>query len=552
MKIAILSAYDHYGAGSAAYRLFQGLKQIGCKVDMYCGIRKHSDVIEIPSGLEKLTISYEIQKKITEKNAPFSPLCFGLDDSVLEKITADADVVNIHWVNGFISVDNIKMLAKRGKRIAITMHDENYYTGGCHYTNGCFQYMQGCKRCELINGEPALAESIFNSKEHSFPQGVVFITPSRWLENKASKSRILSDYRIETIPNGIDSRIFNPEGRFITRKWLGFQDDDFIILFGSVNLAETRKGTTYLMRLSEQLRGKVENKNIRYVAVGKASCEFENKDIKLLDYIQDEKQLAGIYAAADVLVIPSLEDNFPNVMLEAMLCGTQVIGFNTGGIPEGIIDGKNGYIVEKGNVEGLKNAVLKVLSSNGGMRKATRQNAVNKFDIKVMAHKYEELFRRLDIAKCEDNTLNYLMQKALDFELLQKEQLKKWLEQAHENTRQEHAYLEKEIWLESIFSKAIRIINREHRNGRSIALYGIGRNGRYLLETMDSEVNYLIDVREIDDDRYISPDKISMLKETLPLIIVTPDNPDELIGTLKDNGFNESSDYIVMSRLEER
>jgi glycosyltransferase involved in cell wall biosynthesis len=168
--------------------------------------------------------------------------------------------------------------------------------------------------------------------------------------------------------------------------------DKKIILFAADIVENSRKGFAFLQKALE----KIQNENILSCAIGSKTQLDNHNNIIALGRIVDERLMAIAYAAADVFVIPSLEDNFPNTMIEALLCGTPVIGFPVGGIIDAIDDEINGYICSEISVNALKETIEKFLENpNFFDRSKIAQNAKEKYALSIQAKKYIDLFQQI-------------------------------------------------------------------------------------------------------------------------------------------------------------
>lgn len=175
------------------------------------------------------------------------------------------------------------------------------------------------------------------------------MTCSRWLEAQARQSALLSGESIVSIPNTIDTRVFCPADRTKARQQMGLPEEGRIVLFVSQKVTNERKGAAYFIEAINRLAdSNPQFKSNTAVAILGASADEIAEQLHIpsypLGYISDAQQIANVYNAADVYVLPSLEDNLPNTIMEAMACGVPSVGFRVGGIPEMIDHKHNGYV----------------------------------------------------------------------------------------------------------------------------------------------------------------------------------------------------------------
>ena len=233
---------------------------------------------------------------------------------------------------------------------------------------------------------------------------LTIVTPSRWLAECAKRSSLLSDLRIEVIPNGLDTDTFKPMNKLTARNILNLPKNKKIILFGAVGpITNELKGYQYLKdAINKLVNMKVFNKDkVCLVIFGASYFKDIEKfpfEAKFLGRLHDDFSLALSYSAADVFIIPSLQDNFPNTVIESLSCGTPVVGFNIGGIPEMIEHRVNGYLSEYKNSKSLAEGIKWILEDENRalkLREATRKKAVEKYTLKIQAERYVDLYKAL-------------------------------------------------------------------------------------------------------------------------------------------------------------
>ena len=175
---------------------------------------------------------------------------------------------------------------------------------------------------------------------------------------------------------------------------LGLDDKKKYVLFGAMNTTAPMKGFQYLLEADKLLH----DENIQYLVVGKNSATLINQLAHEgidLGYVTDERQKALIYNAADVFITPSLAENLPNMIMEAMACGTPCVGFKIGGIPEMIDHQINGYVAKYKNAEDLARGIEWVLSAKNDLNKEARQKVMNAYSEEVVANQYIALYQSI-------------------------------------------------------------------------------------------------------------------------------------------------------------
>ena len=265
-----------------------------------------------------------------------------------------ADVIHLHWVNqGFLSLSNLERILGSGKPVVVTLHDQWYFTGICHYSGDCDKYKTRCEHCPMIKGQGMdLARRVFDRKLAMYKgRNLTFVGCSRWMANLARDSRLTLGHTVTNIPNAIDTDVFKPMDKQEARRRHQLPTDKKLLLFGAQRITDERKGFRYLIEACEHIamhHPTLPGQLGVVVLGGDAQSVKEALPLPVyaVDYLSNEKEIAELYNAADLFVTPSLQDNLPNTIVEAMVCGTPCVGFNVGGIPEMINHRHDGYVAD--------------------------------------------------------------------------------------------------------------------------------------------------------------------------------------------------------------
>lgn len=318
----------------------------------------------------------------------------------------EADIIHLHWINqGMLSLGDIKRILESGKPVVWTMHDMWPCTGICHYARVCVKYQTECMHCQYISGgggSKDLSNRIFHRKAEVFKgHDITFVTCSKWLRNQAERSALLRNHNIVNIPNPINTNLFRPLDKIEARKRLGLPEDGKLILFASLKITDKRKGIDYMIESCRLLAQKYpeQGEQCGVVVFGKLSYQMVSLlplKVYPLDYISDETRIADIYNAVDAYVTPSLEDNLPNTIMEAMACGTPCVGFNVGGIPEMIDHLHNGYVAEYRNAQDFANGISWVLDAenNAELGNMARRKVEEEYSENAIAQRYIEVYNK--------------------------------------------------------------------------------------------------------------------------------------------------------------
>ena len=422
MRIVHINTYDiRGGAARAAYRLHQGLLQLGEDSRMLVSHKESTDdsvYSMTPTGTaekldEELFLSTVIQghyinsHRTDISNTLFSLPYPGYDLSPLPLVQA-ADVINLHWVAYYQSPVTLRRLLDLGKPVVWTLHDQWPFTGGCHVATGCDHYREDCRACPQLGDDPFnLPKAVLGDKVELFSGAdLTVVTPSRWMASCATESRLFKDMRVRVIPNSLETDAFRPSPKAQARESMGLPVESVILLFGAPNVKEKLKGFRELRAgmqyclAQREFQSLVRSDKIRLLCFGQGSDELEAGETPVvsLGYLGSDEEMRVAYAAADILVLPSLEDNLPSIMLEAMSCGTPVVAFAVGGIPDVVVDGVTGKLALPGDVHSLGDAILALVFNSDErelMGENCRKAMVDGYSLHVQARRNLQLYQDL-------------------------------------------------------------------------------------------------------------------------------------------------------------
>lgn len=312
-----------------------------------------------------------------------------------------ADVIHLHWVNqGLLSLDEISRITKSGKRIVWTMHDAWCATGGCHLTLDCKKYTDGCHDCHLVNHSfPNIITRAWKRKRSIYGNANIhFTTCSAWLRNCAKASKLMADQTVSVVPNSIDTGIFHPRGKAEARQQLNLPQDKKLILFVSQYISNPMKGIDYLIDALNQLLARQGGEDIGIMILGSRGEDIEallpNVSIYNMGYQTSQELIATIYSAADVFVLPSLSENLPNTIMEAMACGVPCVGFDVGGIPEMIDHNINGYVARYKDATDLaKGIAISLDTRNAAFSKACIEKVEREYSMRSVAERFINIYK---------------------------------------------------------------------------------------------------------------------------------------------------------------
>jgi glycosyltransferase involved in cell wall biosynthesis len=349
-----------------------------------------------------LFLPYERSKEI---RFLFNRGMVGVDIS-LHPLVQNADIIHLHWINfGFLSTASIKKLLALGKPVVWTFHDMWPFTGGCHHSGECENYQIECGNCKFLKNpsDKDISRKDWKAKNSTYqPNHFTAVGCSKWLSKRAKNSSLLADFRIESIPNPIDTSIFSPISKTEARQKLNLPADKHLILFAAMRVNAPMKGFSYFQDALNLLKVNHPelSQNIELLVFGQADDEALAKlpfKTHKLGHLSDINQIVRAYNAASVFVTPSLEENLPNTIMESFACGTPAVGFSIGGIPEMIDHQQNGYLSEYRSVDSLATGIQWVLENNteGKLSEKAREKVRSSYAEDVVAKQYSQLYKSL-------------------------------------------------------------------------------------------------------------------------------------------------------------
>lgn len=413
MKVLIVNTSEKTGgAAVAAGRLSDALNGNGVEASML--VRdKESDSARVtavralfrrlPFLRERLTVflggrpSRERLFEIDIANSGF--------DITRSRAFKDADVIHLSWINqGMLSLKGIRKILASGKAVVWTMHDLWPATAVCHYAHGCDLFTTRCARCPLLSarGDDDLSAQVWAAKKRTYAnRNIQFVACSRWLAGEARQSALLAGQEVTSIPNPIDTTLFSPGDKGTARRALGISTTKRLLLFVSQRVTDERKGVTHFIEALKIMSSKYPRvlENAAVAVIGKHGGDIAAElplPVYTMGYVGDERMMPVVYNAADVYVLPSMEDNLPNTVMEAMACGVPCVGFKVGGIPEMIDHLVNGYVAAAGDAASLAEGIHHVLTCDGYAELSANavKKVANNYSQHSVAVKYIEVYNK--------------------------------------------------------------------------------------------------------------------------------------------------------------
>jgi glycosyltransferase involved in cell wall biosynthesis len=313
---------------------------------------------------------------------------------------AEPDIVHLHWVgNGLLPIQDFSRL---GVPVVWTLHDSWAFTGGCHLPYDCHRFEQQCGTCPQLGStfERDVSRWVWSRKRRHW-RGIDFniVTPSQWLADQARVSSLLGQSKITVIPNGVDVELFKPLDKAFARQVLNLPSDKNLIVFGAyLATQDPNKGFHHLLPALQQLADAGWQERAELLVFGSqrpAAAPDFRMPAHYFGSLHDEISLAVLYAAADVLVVPSLYESFGLVVVEGMACGTPCVGFRTSGVGEIINHQETGYLAEAFSTDELARGIQWVLEDDARRQRLSvqaRQRVVDEFSLSQMSRQYAALY----------------------------------------------------------------------------------------------------------------------------------------------------------------
>ena len=412
MRPLLLSTFDRIGgAARAVYRLHRGLRGIGLDSRLLVQRKVTDDpTVHGPGGrfakaaalARPFLDSLPLLRYPARDDGLFSPAL--LPDGIAGRVAAmRGDLVHLHWVaGGFVRPESVPKL---GLPVVWTLHDSWPFTGGCHVPGECVRYRGACGACPALGSrrERDLSRRLLQRKRRAWARApLTLVTPGRWLAEAARSSAAFQGARVEVIPNGIDLARFRPLDRSAARDLLSLPRDRSILLFGGVgSLADRNKGFPLLIEALDRLRSEARAQTLELVVVGLTEPERPPAlpvPVRFVGPLGDEESMALYHAAADALVLPSRQENHPNMVVEAMACGTPTVAFRAAGLPDLVEHERTGYLAEPFESEGLARGIAWILEDETRRRRVgeeARARAERDHDLAKVARRYEALYEGL-------------------------------------------------------------------------------------------------------------------------------------------------------------
>ena len=408
MKILTISSYENSGgAARASFRLHKALLERGIDSQMLVQQKSSndytilSDTHPIKKGLNIIRPLLDNMPVRLYKNRDpilFSPSSLPFSQIVKKINQINPDIVHMHWICG--GMMRIEQIANIIPPIVWSLHDNWAFTGGCHINLECDKYKENCGACPRLksNKKNDLSRRVWKRKKTTYSRinNLTIVGLSSWLNNCSKESTLLKDKEHVHLPNPIDCSIFKTLDKKESRKLWNFPINKKIILFGAMNPNDIVKGFQELkIALS-----RIDKKNVEFAVFG--SRKPNNSDnfgfkTHYLGHIFDDSSLVTLYNSVDVTVVPSLQENLSNTIMESMACATPVVGFDVGGNSDLIEHKKSGYLAKPFDSGDLATGIDWILNNDNynKISNNARQKIIGEFEATIVANRYIDLYKQI-------------------------------------------------------------------------------------------------------------------------------------------------------------
>lgn len=409
MKILTLNYSDvNGGAARAAHRIHHALRGFGIDSRMLVNVAASGDwTVNCPaSKMSKAIVrtrpllATSLCKLLRTGNPIIHSPSLLPSDWPHRINAAVADLVHLHWVQGeMLSIADISRISKP---IVWTLHDMWAFCGAEHYTTD-YRWRDGYRPDNRPDHESGfdLNRYTWHRKRKHWRFSFQIVCPSHWLADCVKSSALMGHWPVSVIPNPVDTHSWQPIDQRLARQLLQLPEDCPLLLFGAMGGShDPRKGIDLLLAALSQLGKEDDLQDLQVVVFGQPAPQSPPQlgfPIHYTGHLHDVLSLRALYSAADAFVLPSRQDNLPNTGLEAHACGTPVVAFNTGGIPDIVDDRVTGALADPFNPASLAEAIRWVLQDSQRLHQlgaAARSRAELLWNPACVAGQYAEVYRQ--------------------------------------------------------------------------------------------------------------------------------------------------------------
>jgi glycosyltransferase involved in cell wall biosynthesis len=399
--------HEGSGAGRAAARLHEGLRRDRIDSSMLVLQKSSHDDTIVPlvnptkfvKRLQAKLLSAYLSKAV-DSDKTFS-INIGPSLTTRQIQQFRADIVNLHWIGWeYLKIEDLQALQVP---LVWTLQDMWPFTGGCHYSEACDRYTHTCGQCPQLKASSQaqdMSRWVWQRKANAWKDlDLTIVAPGHWIAECARNSTLFKHLRVETIPFCLDTEAFKPIELNSARQQLNLPLDKQLVLFGALSATQDqRKGFQFLLPALQKLSESHWRDRLELVVFGSAApkqaLELGFK-AHYLGHISDDASLAAAYSAADVMIVPSIQESFGQTASEALACGTPVVAFDATGPQDIINHQQNGYLAKPFSIDDLAQGIDWVLSDRPRQQQLcqqARESAQKNYSLTQQAQAYSALY----------------------------------------------------------------------------------------------------------------------------------------------------------------
>ncbi|GAP97600.1 glycosyltransferase family 4 protein [Leptolyngbya sp. NIES-2104] len=400
MKVLHLNFSDVYGgAAIAGYRLHQGLLAQGIDSKLLVG-RKDSGSDAVTKVPRRSYIETKIATLSQDLGLSYVSILSSFKIEQHPSYQA-ADVLNFHNLHsGYFNYLTLPKLTRK-KPAIFTLHDMWSFTGHCSYSYDCDRWKTGCGNCPYPETYPSIkldnTRTEWKLKNWIYDRSdLTIVAPSRWLVEQA-KAGLLGRFDVHHIPYGIDTEAYQPLDQEHCRSLLGIPQDKKVLMFAAFSLSDSRKGSDVLVKALQALPSSLKSETL-LLTIGTGSetlSEVVGMPTVNLGHVSNDRLKAIAYSAADLFLLPTRADNLPLVLQESLACGTPMVSFKVGGVPDVVRHRVTGYLASPNDAEDLGQGIVELLEDpdlRHQMQQNARAIAIEEYRLDQQADRYLELY----------------------------------------------------------------------------------------------------------------------------------------------------------------
>ncbi|MEM6690904.1 MAG: glycosyltransferase [Planctomycetota bacterium] len=309
------------------------------------------------------------------------------------------EIVHLHWISRLIDYPTFFGSLESNHPIVWTLHDMNAITGGCHFSDGCRRHEAGCGHCPVLHHptEHDLSQRNYEIKRASIQRfnNLHVVAPSLWLAKLARSSMIFDSKTVHHIPYGVNLDDFRPLDLLKARRRLNLDPTKRYVCFGAADMRSRRKGGAFLSASLKRLPGDL---GIEAIVFGSGDLGISDSHIPIhnVGQLSTSDQKRTVYSAADLFILPSLEDNLPLTGLESLACGTPIVAFGVGGIPDYVRPEVSGWTVPVTDSSLMAAKIVEGIQSTNRqmLRDSARNLIVREYSSQREAVAYQSIYQQ--------------------------------------------------------------------------------------------------------------------------------------------------------------